>query len=343
MDILIGADPELFVKDVAGRNISGHDMIPGNKRRPHPVKKGAVQVDGTALEFNIVPAKTEEEFVENIRTVLGQLKGMIPAGHTLALEAVAKYEEEYFRNLPDAVKAMGCDPDFDAYTGVEIAHKGVDRPMRTAAGHIHIGWTKDEDPFTAKHYQSCRTLTKELDIWLGLPSVIFDQESNDRRSMYGKAGSFRPKPYGCEYRVLSNKWLQSDEMTKWAFAQTKRAFEYLMAGRHLHGHLNHATIQSAINNSNVDLATKCLKTLGSTSLIMPDGSDFAPKRRQAAEPKKSMLWQVVEEDMQAARAEADRQIVEAAERAHQELRDVLAQEALRPGRPAPRVRVRVED
>ena len=28
--------------------------------------------------------------------------------------------------------------------------------------------------------------------------------------MYGKAGAFRPKPYGMEYRVLSNFWLTSD-------------------------------------------------------------------------------------------------------------------------------------
>lgn len=285
MEIMIGADPEVFVKQ-GGVNVSGHAMIPGTKKAPHPVEKGAVQVDGTALEFNIDPAKTEEEFVTNCRAVLAQLKAMIPADAEIDLSAVARYEEAYFRDLPDFVKALGCDPDFDAYTGVETERRAAERPFRTAAGHIHIGWTKDEDPFKARHFQSCRTLTKELDIWLGLPSVIFDAESKDRRDLYGKAGCFRPKPYGCEYRVLSNKWLQSDEMTKWAFAQTKRAFDWLMTGNPpMHKTFSEKRIQQAINTSDVDTAKGYLSALGCNTLLMPDGSNFVPK---AAAPKRLM-------------------------------------------------------
>ena len=52
MNILIGADPELFVKK-DGVVVSGHDLIQGTKADPFPVQDGAVQVDGMALEFNI--------------------------------------------------------------------------------------------------------------------------------------------------------------------------------------------------------------------------------------------------------------------------------------------------
>ena len=50
--ITVGADPELFVKK--GRSFqSAYGMIPGTKQKPKKVIKGAVQVDGMALEFNI--------------------------------------------------------------------------------------------------------------------------------------------------------------------------------------------------------------------------------------------------------------------------------------------------
>ncbi len=70
MEVLVGADPEVFVKDASGQNVSGHGMVPGTKKKPHPVRSGAGQVDGTALEFNIEPSKTEEEFVSRIRIVM---------------------------------------------------------------------------------------------------------------------------------------------------------------------------------------------------------------------------------------------------------------------------------
>ncbi len=39
---------------------------------------------------------------------------------------------------------------------------------------------------------------------------MYDKDT-ERRGMYGKAGAFRPKPYGVEYRTLSNAWLSNDE------------------------------------------------------------------------------------------------------------------------------------
>jgi hypothetical protein len=72
----IGADPEVFV----GKNnsfVSAHGLVQGTKEAPSPVYKGAVQVDGLALEYNIDPASTPEEFEDNILTVQSQLKSMI--------------------------------------------------------------------------------------------------------------------------------------------------------------------------------------------------------------------------------------------------------------------------
>ena len=80
---------------------------------------------------------------------------------------------------------------------------------------------------------ACCTLSKELDYYLGLPSLLFDPDTS-RRKMYGKAGAFRPKPYGMEYRVLSNAWLKSPELIKWVFNNTKLAFERLTKEKPVH-------------------------------------------------------------------------------------------------------------
>lgn len=227
MNILVGADPEVFVKE-GNRFISGYDMIPGTKTKPHKVDRGAVQVDGMALEFNINPAESKTEFVYSINHVLSHLKTMIPDNNDIVIEPVATFSPEYMFKQPEKAVELGCDPDFNAYSQ-EVNKAPEQHPtMRTAAGHIHVGWTQDQDIFDNMHLESCYALVKQLDYFLGVPSILEDPD-NKRREMYGKAGSFRPKPYGCEYRVLSNYWLKEDMVGK-VYDRTIQAVEDLMAG-----------------------------------------------------------------------------------------------------------------
>jgi hypothetical protein len=119
--------------------------------------------------------------------------------------------------------------------------------MRTASGHIHIGWTKDEDPNDPVHFADCCALVKQLDYFLGLHSILWDRD-NRRRSMYGKAGAFRPKPYGVEYRVMSNVWLTNEELMRWVFDQTHKAVDTLLNGENFAE--THNSQAAGIINSN---------------------------------------------------------------------------------------------
>ena len=94
MNITVGADPEVFPK-VNGEFVSGFGMVQGTKEDPQRVEKGAVQVDGMALEFNIDPAASEQEFLHNIDTVMSELKKLVP-GVELSAEPVAHYSQELF-------------------------------------------------------------------------------------------------------------------------------------------------------------------------------------------------------------------------------------------------------
>lgn len=218
--ILLGADPELFMRNPnSGVFFSAHGLIPGTKTEPHKVPFGAVQIDGTALEFNIDPAATQDEFVHNILAVKKTITEMVP-GYNVVAEPCATFEQDYFDwQIPATAKELGCEPDYDGWArAMNPRPEPGNKPMRTAAGHIHLGWTQDQDVYGKDHFRKCAAVARQLDYYLGIHSLIWDPDGT-RRQLYGRAGAFRPKSYGVEYRVLSNRWLADERLIRWVYNQ----------------------------------------------------------------------------------------------------------------------------
>lgn len=227
MNCLVGCDPEIFVKK-QGVLASAYGLVAGTKEKPLPTADGAVQVDGMALEFNINPASNKKEFLNNIKSVMADLQAMVP-DYELDLKASVHFDQATLDSQPEEAKELGCEPDFNAYTGLENPAPDAATTLRTAAGHVHIGWT-DNAELRGAHVNSCMELVKQLDVTLGLLSVILDKD-NERRQLYGKAGAFRPKPYGVEYRVLSNFWLTDDKLIDWVYDQIDFTMANMAAGK----------------------------------------------------------------------------------------------------------------
>ena len=93
-----------------------------------------------------------------------------------------------------------------------------------------------------------------MDILLGLPSVILDADT-ERRAMYGAAGAHRIKPYGVEYRSLSNFWLGSEQLQEWAYEQSILAVSSEFT-------VDEDEVQRIINDSDVVAATTMIQELG---------------------------------------------------------------------------------
>jgi hypothetical protein len=254
MEIKIGADPELFIqKD--GKFVSAHGIIPGTKADPYPVQKGAVQVDGMALEFNIDPAKAYHEFEHNINTVLGTLREMVPSEYEFVVTPTAEFDPEYMASLPKEATELGCDPDYNAWTK-QVNDAPEQHPaMRTAAGHIHIGWTEGADPNDDAHFTLCTEVIQEMDALLGVHSILVDR-NQERRQMYGQAGAFRPKPYGVEYRVLSNYWIANPKEMEMVWRLSQRALYNVTEGKSIVAAIEESPfdIQKTINEGSVDSA-----------------------------------------------------------------------------------------
>lgn len=224
----IGCDPELFISNLDGTAVSAHTFIKGSKEKPHYVEGGAVQVDGTALEFNTNPASSYLEFSDNIEKVLTYLhdhvEGTPLSDYYITYDPTAHFDEEYFNGLPDHVKLLGCMPDFNAYTGEENVPPATTKPMRTAGGHIHVGWGGYHDPNDSVHFDLCREVVKQLDSVLFNASKLWDADET-RRSLYGNMGAFRPKEYGVEYRPLSCVWVKEEKTIKFVYEETMRALD----------------------------------------------------------------------------------------------------------------------
>ncbi len=247
--ILVGCDPEVFVKK-NGVFRSAFGLITGDKKNPQKVPRGAVQVDGMALEFNIDPAASEEEFCINVQQVLNHMKSMVPDYEVVATP-VAHFTQDYMKEQPKEALELGCDPDYNAWDGSINIKPNADLPMRTASGHVHIGWTDGQSIHDGNHVESCNVVGRQMDFFLGLPSLLFDGDK-ERRIMYGKGGCIRYKPYGVEYRTLSNAWLNSNSLQAWVFRAVQNGMASLMDGQDLSKIFG--DVQDIINNNRIDEA-----------------------------------------------------------------------------------------
>lgn len=257
MNIQIGADPELFIQN--GRHIlSAHTLPAGTKKKPLETDHGSIQVDGTALEFNVRPAETEEDFLKNTKDVMGDmssfLKAFYPKARLIARPTVY-FGRRKLSTMPDYAVALGCERDYNAYTKAPNRAPNSNTPFRTGSGHVHISWTKDASLTDKKHFEQCCRIVTELDYYLGLPSLLWDKDQK-RRLLYGRAGAFRPKPYGLEYRVLSNKWLETDGQIRWIFRRAKYATEKALARQSWLTTAYQDLAQRYINNSDTTWETK---------------------------------------------------------------------------------------
>lgn len=230
MKFKIGTDPEMFLK-VGKEFVPACGLFPGTKDEPFELEKGAVQVDGLALEFNIHPAETVEEFDRNITTVLTQIDEMIKKVNPEMRRVFipfARFDSEVFEDLEDNQKILGCDPDYNGHTGLINPRPEIqDEPFRTAAGHIHIGWTEGEDVADPSHFEDCRYVSERIG-----RSYAFGPDSGsefERLKYYGANYAFRPKPYGVEIRFPSNIWLETKYSRIDAFNSVMRQMKAMAA------------------------------------------------------------------------------------------------------------------
>jgi hypothetical protein len=253
----LGLDPEMFLVDKDGKYISAVGLVGGTKERPKQItdlpRGYGVQEDNVAVELTIPPSESKEELIDKISLALEGCMRMIPKGLTLSDKCSAYFDFDQLET--EAACAFGCSPEMDAYTGSNFQVKASDAGnFRTCGGHVHIGI----DGLDIKRKGS---FVIALDLFLGIPSMFLDKDT-ERRKLYGKAGSFRDKRYGLEYRVLSNFWIFDPGMISWVWDSVKAAYDFFIENEKEleYGYYElPLRIQHVINEKDYEEAEKLLK------------------------------------------------------------------------------------
>jgi hypothetical protein len=230
----IGSDPEAFLRDSKGELVSAIGLVPGTKTTPHKTANGSVQHDNILAEFNSNPSSTLNDFIHNHNLIIADLTSILtPLDLHLDFIASAMCSDLL---LSDPIsRVAGCDPDFNAWelcknNPASYAYTN----LRAAGGHVHIAFDQ-----AVGNPKARIDFVRALDLVLGVPSVVIDSD-NARRTVYGKAGSFRPKdtinfnpdlgadPYdGVEYRTLSNFWLRSESLMAFIWTGVEQVYNNL--------------------------------------------------------------------------------------------------------------------
>lgn len=255
MKFKLGCDPELFLADAEGKLKASCGLIGGTKTSPRPLEElgdgYAVQEDNVAIEYNIPPAANAREFIDSIAKTMTFLRDGVRDGfgfNIVNLSAASFPQEELVHPL---ALEFGCDPDFNAWTGEKNPRpKADDHTLRSCGGHVHVGFDK--------FFMDGRQLIRAMDLFLGVPSVLMDK-GELRKQLYGKAGAYREKPYGYEYRTLSNFWVFDERLTQWVWDNTEKAITALESGLAVDDYKD--GILDAINNNNKDAAAQLVQAL----------------------------------------------------------------------------------
>lgn len=255
-NVTIGSDPEVFLIDENNEFVPAIGLIGGTKEEPKRISNNghAVQEDNVMAEFNVpyTTLNNPAKLYADIQYVLTYLKNLVaPKGYKLAVVPSAFFNWDHLKT--EQARMFGCDPDFNAWTAEENVIDRVETNLRTAGGHIHIGY---ENPDVVTSME----LIKILDLYLGVASILLDTDT-DRRKLYGKAGCFRFTSFGVEYRVLSNFWIDSEQNLHWVFENIQKAIEAFNSGFRINpGSELEDEIINTINSQNsysaLELSTK---------------------------------------------------------------------------------------
>lgn len=252
---IIGADIEVFLMRESDHVIvSAEPYIKGSKYDPFFFDKddkfAATSLDNILSEFSIAPAKECSAFVANINKSMGYIKSILPEGLCIAAIPSAIVDPEFLQT--DQAKLFGCESDYNVWKKEPNQKpQAQNQNLRSAGFHVHLGYDNPE-------LEKSELGVKAMDLFLGVPSILIEPD-NERRQLYGKAGAFRMKGYGFEYRSLSGFFASSDELKSWVYQNAVSSVDFVNKNGIEPIEAVGDQIQAAINSNDKTLAGNLIR------------------------------------------------------------------------------------
>ncbi len=285
--ISLGTDPEFFIEHKDTSIIPAFFALHGDRDVDLP--HGHAYPDGAAIEMTVdydhSPACLAEKLGNNVR-VLQEL-----LGQKLTVRSNGYVAQKYIDELPEAfgkrasLQILGCSKDCRVYPWAEPIKRPDPRtyPYRCIGGHIHIGVGREvtrNEPLVSYIVALC-------DVLLGTAGTYLadDQESRDRKKLYGKSGTIRIKEYGAiEYRTLPAKALASNYTTAYhMFALAQKAAWFAQAAVQndesmtaLHDLVNGTAHMRSVSTAIDDHEVRLCRTYQMAAAVQFDAVDYSP-------------------------------------------------------------------
>lgn len=209
--ITLGADPEFFILDERIMEVIPAMEVGGTKEAPIPMDGMAdgfnYHRDNVMIEFGIPPQKNPRDLAMAIGAGIDYINNNVCRNlpETEGYGAVYYNADLYHfddEDLDDPrAQEFGCEPDQDAYEGGQqrVTADNLMGNHRTAGGHVHIG---SDVGFNCPNF----IVALLCDAYVGYREPTIRKNQGQGYLWYRKPGIYRDKPYGIEYRTLSNYW-----------------------------------------------------------------------------------------------------------------------------------------
>ena len=259
---IIGSDPEMFLQEKAtGCIVSAIPYIPGDKHDPYQIPSLSeghnIQTDNVMVEYCVPATPYPEQLLKSIKDCIEYTNSIIPNHLQVVVKSSAILDMEFLKDRK--ARQFGCEPDYNAWA--DATENNCPRPapgLRSCGGHVHVGYNSPDDV-------TSMAIVRAMDIFLGIPSIILDSDKR-RKEIYGKAGAFRFKSYGFEYRVLSNFWTQDEHLINLIYEGVDEAISFAREGKSLTDE-QQLDVQLCINTGDEGLAHKLIRELGLEKML----------------------------------------------------------------------------
>lgn len=267
LDLTLGSDPELMIHNTRTMMpCSAINVLQNDKHNPIDLGDGAkMYADNVLVECSFPPSNSKDQMIDRLKIVFAKMQQRLGSGYRLLPKTAHTYCKSELEH-PMAWQS-GCDPNFDVYAKGKNHPAGFKDGLRTGSFHLHIGnrFFKKKDQHLLLTPISKSNAVRIMDMVVGCASVVFDRDDTSiiRRKLYGRAGEFRPTPYGIEYRVLGNYALRSPDLTMLVLDLTTHAMSIIERGqdRDLISSIDEAMVVKAINTNSfsdsVNVLHKC--------------------------------------------------------------------------------------
>lgn len=277
MPVYLGYDPEFWVVKKNGNLVAPWKEF-GFFEDKHPYFKtrtagynnrvrlnihGFISRDGCSLEVNFDSGDTcRDRIIPAIGQTLYDFLKDHKDKYSLVAWPIREIPRGVLRDAPEDVFMSGCEPDINAYTGEFSYEEEFENNIRYAGGHLHFGNTT----LAGMTDEELRGVVKWLDIHVAIPFILSIRHNKPllkaeriRRKVYGKAGSYRRKEYGLEYRVLSSAAFMHPAMV-YMLSHLARSSISLFSRSGLEPNIPYDLIRNAVDEVDVDSALEAFHT-----------------------------------------------------------------------------------